>query len=341
MNKFILHGIDDICISEENEILNKDSENIYCLGLCLNSGCMYDCLYCYAKGNKPYSKNEQLSLEEYIDLINEAAGLGCKTVIITGVSSPSEPLLSPLLLPIIKQIYTLDMTTLIYTNAVVLGDNSLCKKIHNVSSCDLANFFFQSDVSLMISCDSINENNYNTIVRNKSFNIFQEALENLLKNQYMGIVQDGTVYTRVAISTVISKVNVNELQEIATYFHKLNWQYICKFPSLMGNAKKFDQYFFTPEEVINLRAMTSVKYTDKRETLVLRTQIGHHYCLANQLGIAVNGKGQILSCLSGEVVFDDSITVRNTSLKDLILAKKNKFGLNADDCPKKKKFYKN
>lgn len=343
MQKIIFQGIDDLEVKDDEKILDPENPEIYCLGICLNSGCMYDCIYCYAKGNMPYRNEEQLRYEEYKKIIADAAKIGCKTVIITGASSPSEPLLAKKLKDIISIISFYNMYTVIYTNAYVLGKEELCQKIHGCTSMQLVEFFYKNNVSLMISCDSIDEKDYNDIVQcENAFEIFKQAISNLIKGGFYGQKSgdDEYIVTRVAISSVINKKNINYLDKMKNFVYSNNWQFICKFPSLTGNAVKYRDYFFTPDEVKKLRFSTSDKYTDKKETLVIESLRGYKFCLANQLGIAINGKGQPLTCLSGSIFLEQDITTRNYDLAELVIKKKKAFGLKPGDCPKKKKYYK-
>lgn len=338
----IFQGIDNLKVTDD-KVIDTNNSGIYCLGICLNSGCNYNCIYCYAKENAPYNEEEQLKFEEYKKIINSAAKMGCKTVIITGVASPSEPLLSKMLMKIINIINSYKMYAVIYTNAYILGDTELCQNIHGCTSNELIKFFHDNKVSLMISCDSLNENDYNNIVQcNDAFKVFKKAMKNLINGGFYGEESkiENIIISRVAISCVINKKNIHYLEKMRDYVHSNNWQFICKFPSLVGNAVKYKDYFFSPEEVKKLRPLSSDKYTDKKETLVIESVDKNKFCLANQLGIAINGKGQPLTCLSGNIFLDSKVTVRDYKLSELVIKKKNIFGLKPGDCPKKKKYYK-
>ncbi|MBQ3024534.1 MAG: radical SAM protein [Spirochaetaceae bacterium] len=336
--KFI--GFDDLLVSDEyiNDIKNN-APYIMSIGLCLNSSCIYNCIYCYARNSKSMIQNK-LNFATYKKIILEAKNLDCKTVIITGVSSPSEPLESEYLIDIIKLISKVGMKTVIYSNAYILGNDILCKRIHKISSIELARFLFKHYVSLMVSCDSIYEDDYNKIVQNNAFSSFKIAERNLCEVGFLGKKNNDGIETRIAISTVISKININYLGEMQNYFHNKNWQFICKFPSLMGNTLLYKNLFFSSQEVIELKEKTSNKFTDKTETLAISSNIhGEKYCLINQLGIAIDGEGHVLSCLSGNRILRGK-NIHNTSLKNLIIEKRKSYKIKVGVCPKKLKYYK-
>ena len=337
-NKIEFLGFDNITVNED--FLKKvkyGTPAILALGLCLNSGCLFDCIYCYAK-NSANVINKKMNLDLYKKVLLEAQNNGCKTVIITGVSSPSEPLQSPLLIEIVKLAYSLQMRTVIYTNAYVLGNDTLCQKIHNIRSIDFAKFLFNSDVSLMISCDSIFEEDYNKIVRFNAFSTYIKAEKILLDVGYKGNKVSDCIKTRIAISTVISKINYKYLQKMQEYFHQKNWQFICKFPSLMGNAVKNENLFFNSDEVRKLRSTTSEKYSDKQETLAVTDKDNNKYCLINQFGLAIDGEGKMLSCLSGIPILNDK-SVYDYPISELIIEKRKLYPIKAGVCPKKLKYY--
>lgn len=342
MKTYLFDGIDNIKIVDPTKILCEDAPNILCMGICLNSKCMYDCIYCYAKNGKSNSDtNEFLKMDEYNTLIAEAHKNGCQTVIITGVSSPSEPLLSEKVIPVVEKIASYNMKTVIYTNLYVLGNEELCKKVHGISCSDMCTFLYEKNVSMMVSCDSNIEGVYNKIVQSNSFSTFMRAINNICDAGFFQSekIEKDVIYSRVAVSCVISKINVDNLKELRDFVHGFNWQFICKYPSLTGNALKYAEMFFLPSEANNIRKKTSQLYTDKRETLVISSDEGKKYCLVNQLGIAISGTGHVLSCLSGDEIFSKEISVKNTELSKLVIMKKKMFGIKSGECPKKTKMY--
>lgn len=334
--KFI--GFDNLSVTNEFVEKVKIGEPlILALGLCLNSECLFDCIYCYAK-NSMNKINKKMDLDLYKKVIIDAKKNGCETVILTGVSSPSEPLQSPFLIEIVKLIFSLKMKTVIYSNAYVLGNDTLCRKIHSISSKELAVFLFENDVSLMISCDSIFEEDYNKIVQFDAFSSYMNAEKNLCDVGFIGRKFDDHVETRIAISAVISKINYKYLKEMRDYFHQKNWQFICKFPSLMGNALQYDDLFFKSDEVLKLKSITSEIYSDKKETLVVSDENNKKYCLINQLGLAIDGEGKILSCLSGSPILNGK-NVFEYPITELLIEKRNMYPIKSGACPKKLKYY--
>lgn len=341
--KYLLRGIDDLIIMNEDKflkVINKNEKDILCVGTGLEDICNYKCIYCYAGDACKVDTRDMMSMSDIYKLIDEASELGVKSFIITGAGSQSEPLLSSKLVAVIKKLYSLNITPVIFTNISLLGEDKVCLSIHGCNSADMAKFLYQHKVSLMVSCDSLNEKTYDEIVGVKgSFSRFEVAMVNLKKAGFLNYEKIGDeIWTRIAISTVVTKSNIGEIENMKRCFHQNNWQYICKFPSIMGNASKNKDKFFDSAEVVGLKDKIA-ECSDKSQTLSLIFN-ENKYCLMNQLGIAINSSGTPLTCLSGNNAFTDvKLNVKNCSLEEIILRKKNKYSLNAGACPKKTKYY--
>ena len=228
-------------------------------------------MYCYAGDIEKKKTVDMMTINDYINLFSQAYNIGCKSVIITGALSRAEPLLSKKLIPILNHLDSIGMISVIFTNLSVLGDENLCQRIHGLSCENMTEYLYTHKVSLMISCDSITETIYNKIVNvNDQFKCFTQAVKNVENAGYLKpyAKYDNELISRVGISTVVSKDNYHELSKMKEYFHSKNWQYICKFPSLMGDALKNKESFFNPSEASNLRHEIQ-KHSDKPETLSL------------------------------------------------------------------------
>ncbi len=342
--KYLLHGIDDLFIGNDSKIknvLDVQKSDILCFGTGLEDYCNYKCIYCYAGDIEKKKKEDILTLERYFELFQEAIDLGCTSVIITGALSMAEPLMSPKLLPVIKFLKEHDITIVLFTNASIFGDDETCKRIHGVCGEELCKIFYKAGVSMIISCDSLDAANYDKIVAVKgAYKKFKLSINRLKQIGYSNVkeLKGGTIITRIAFSTVITKSNFKELEMLQEYCHKNNWQYICKFPSLMGNAITNIDNFFSPNEAAERRDIIE-KYSDKPQTLAI-VQKDKRYCLMNQLGIAMNNKGEFLTCLSGTVAFrKEDQSIKRMTLKEIVLLKKSMYGCEAGVCPKKVKYY--
>lgn len=343
--KYLLHGIDDILSENQNQmvdVLNPDKNNILCVGTGFEDICNYKCIYCYAGDIPKKDSNEMMKLEHYLSLFEQAHEMGCKTIILTGARSQAEPLLSKKLIPSIKKLKELNIVPAIFTNLSIIGDDELCKKIHGMTGLELAEILYNCNVSFILSMDAIDEEVYNSIVDKENAFYNYKRAEKLVEQ--VGFfkpykVSKDCCYTRVCISAVVMKSNYDNLQKIKEHWHAKNCQFICKFPSIMGNVLNNQNQFFTREEADERKSKIE-ELRDKSQTLSVESE-GNKFCLMNQLGIALDSRGIPLTCLSGSIAFPDNedITFINKPLKDLVSMKKHKYSLKAGACPKKVMFY--
>ncbi len=75
-----------------------------------NSVCNFRCVYCYASENG--SQRNELTKEEFQDVITQAKELGARKIIVLG----GEPMLYPHIMEMIRFIRGLDMDVELFTN---------------------------------------------------------------------------------------------------------------------------------------------------------------------------------------------------------------------------------
>jgi len=341
MYKFV--GIDDLLEdlhSGLSEILRRDRTGILAVGVGMHEHCNYNCVYCYVDKNTRRSQSEWMTISEYESLFQQAAQLGCRTIILTGAQGRAEPLMTAGLPRLLSFIHSNGMRPVIFTNLAVLGDASLCRPIHNIDPQELAQLIDETGTSLIVKCDTLDKERYDQMTAIEgSFDKFCAAVDLLTKCQLSWIDDNSVVNTRVSISTVISKNNFTELENLASFAYEKRWLYVCKYPSMMGSALENSDLFFNKDEAAERRDYTT-SISDKTETLVLHDSTGD-YCVIHQLGISFNIVGQPLSCLSGSLADfgTGDWTLRHKTLSDIVLRKKELVIAKSGECPKKGRFY--
>jgi len=161
-----------------------------------------------------------------------------------------------------------------------------------------------------------------------------KAVENIQKvgfNKVIGEV-DGNKITRLAFSAVVMTLNINEVKKMKEFARSTNAQYICKLPSLVGEAVKHSDVMFSPEDYEIIRDGLLNKISDKRETLLCDGM----RCMAWHYGIAIDDRGEVRECYTSPSK-NKVGNVRKHSLKNL-LQKFKKFDILLNDvCPVKKR----
>lgn len=329
--KYPMRGIDDLPMSElVGPALDVTKPNSACIGIGVRAVCNYDCVYCYAGHS---TKRGDLSVEQYVDVVHQAAELGVRTLIMTGAGGKSEPGLFKGLLPIIEAAHANGINTAIFTNGSQFGDDKIAA-VHGLSAREMAVRLKELGTSLFLACESRQPELYKKIVK-RPYDAFEKGLENLME---LGWLAEPGKPTSVTISAVIMRENFEELPSLREFAHGNGWQFICKFPTLAGSALDHRNLFFSPREASERHDIVA-ELRDKPETLTV-THEGKEYCLVNQIGMSFDNLGAPLNCLSGcEISNDSLINLKTMPLADIILHKKKLADMGIGNCPKKAAFY--
>jgi len=326
-----MRGIDNLPLSTLIEpALDINSPSSACIGIGVRAKCNYDCVYCYAGHSNKFG---DLSVEQYVDLVDQAAELGVKTLIMTGAGGKSEPGLFTGLLPILEKATSSGISTAIFTNGSQFGNDKIARK-HGLTAVEMAQRLRELDVSLFLACETMQPELYQSIVK-QPYDAFEKGLANLID---AGFTNTPGEPTSITISSVVMRDNYEELPQLRDFAHGNGWQYVCKFPTLAGSALDHPDLFFSTKEA-NERHDVIAELRDKPETLTV-TYNDSEYCLVNQIGMSFDNLGAPLNCLSGGEISDKSkINLKEMSLKDIVLYKKKLADMGIGNCPKKASFY--
>lgn len=327
----LLRGLDDIDLDNIRDYLLGD--RVFAVGIRMTNRCNYNCIYCGTAERRGTDAEKCLKTEEYIDIVNDAKSIGASTIVLGG---NGEPTFHKEIVEILTHINERKMTPIIFTNGYIFGDDILCKKIHGISGKELLNVIDKTGTSVIISCETTNEDRYNKIVGTDSYGIFMNAIArirktNLVKKEFY----KGIPLCRIAFSTVVMPINYNDCNVLSDFVHELNGLCIFKLPSLHGAAAANATMMFDPEEGNKIRKEL-YDLSDKQATL----QILNLACVAWSLGISINNEGFYMSCMTDESnPYGPDINVRNTSMKELLGKRKELIALSNTICPIKDKYY--
>lgn len=328
--KVKLRGLDHF----EKEFLegyDVNPENPKILGVSISTSdiCNYRCVYCYAGDQKP--KKGELTSEEQKDIVKQAAQLGAKTVVICG---NGEPTMDKNLLDIVACAHSLDMYSIIVTNAGLFGDDKLANKVFGMDGYAVLKRLYDTGASLIVKNESLDEKTYDYIVGvDGAFKKFQKSMERIGDIGFNKLVEttDGYV-TRIAFSAVIMKNNIDDLTELKKYADNMGAQFICKLPSLVGRALENIDDMFEVSRYEEIRKHL-FGYTAKRETLMVDTP----KCMAWHYGPCIDCYGEIRECYTSACPENNRIgNIRETPLKELVKRKYKQYDISeCDFCPVK------
>lgn len=165
-----------------------------------SAACNLKCRYCYAEAGKALA--DELTLDEYKDVISEAKALGARTVWIPGAG---EPTMQPDFLELLDFIYRLGLTLVIFTNGTQITK-------------ELAAELFGKGASVITKCNSLKAEIQDDLAgRAGSFIKIQQGLRNLMEAGFTD-----SYPTRLGIESVICRQNYDELHEIFIWARKNN-----------------------------------------------------------------------------------------------------------------------
>lgn len=336
MSLFKLKGLDDFTKEEIDDFWRdydskKDRPKILGVSLSCSDLCNLKCIYCYAGTVKKPSVDE-LTLEEQISIIKQAKDLGARTVVLCGDGEPS---MDKNLVEMTKFTKANDMIMVVVTNGVIFGDDMACKRIHNLTGEELLKTLYDNDASLVIKLESLIEDKYEHIVGVKgSYNKYRVSINRMVSVGFGNCIeQDSNSHiTKFAFSSVIMKNNIEELHSLKEFADNLNAQFICKLPTLVGNALDNIENMFEVSHYEDIRKKL-FDYTAKRETLMVDTP----RCMAWHYGPCIGINGEIRECYTSPYIKNKRIgNIREASLEELIRLKNQNSNLTCNDfCPVK------
>lgn len=187
---------------ELNEILQL---TVYTIGIC-NA----ECPSCFI--SQADDKYSELTLDEYLLLIKDAANMGVKTIKISGAG---EPLIVKDIIPILDLCYELELTTVIYTNGITLGDHKMCASIYGFDSYELIDYLKSRNVSLVYKFNSAIDKIQDYLLGKDEF------AGKLYRGIFNLLLKDYNRDNRLAFQTIITPYNLKEVEDLYKFCRNL------------------------------------------------------------------------------------------------------------------------
>ena len=176
----------------QDEIAEVRSANrLLSMELELSRLCNLRCIYCYAASGMPLEN--ELSLDEITDAVDQGVALGARNIIVLG---GGEPLLYPDLFKVIDYIQSKRVKADLFTNATLITP-AIAKELYN------------RKVSVVVKQNSQDQKTQDMLAGHSgAFEAIKEGLEALQNAGYPDI--DHTL----GIETIICRQNIKELPSI-------------------------------------------------------------------------------------------------------------------------------
>ncbi|MBU0530068.1 MAG: radical SAM protein, partial [Nanoarchaeota archaeon] len=183
--------------------------------------CNYKCKKCCNRQRETVEEGTPLSIDEITRLIHEAKDLGIRVFVIAG---EGEPLLDKNIMQIVREVDKAGLIPYIFTNGSLLDNRTI-------------RYMKEHNASLVINLDSLDRKTYENLSGvEESFEIITKNLDTV-----RGVFSDtfseitGHSLRRIAINTVVSQHNINELQNIEDFCGD-DFALVYNVPIIIGRA---------------------------------------------------------------------------------------------------------
>jgi MoaA/NifB/PqqE/SkfB family radical SAM enzyme len=274
----------------------------------LSNRCNLNCPYCYVEdkdSNRKIKKNDELTFEEIINLIDDLADCGAKTINIVGAG---EPTIDPDFEEIIEYIFKKKIKTVLFTNGIRISNEQY-----------LAKFLSKNDVSIVVKYNSINAKIQDLFVGKDGYTIKRDKTIDMLID--LGFTSHEP--TKLGIDVIVSKGNYNEIPQLLRWCRKNNI-----FPIMGGYipcGRTINGFFSGYKSIENLSIknqkliISLLKPIDLNEKRVLIEKLRiidekynipypvkpAYYCggiCTQTLGVYITIKGEIYPCVAKEII---------------------------------------
>jgi radical SAM protein with 4Fe4S-binding SPASM domain len=256
-----------------------------------NRNCNFNCVYCYAE-NSP-ATGEELTREEFRDVITQGRDLGARTMVILG----GEPMLYPHLGEMVRFMRGLALEVEIFTN----GANM---------TVDAAAELFELGVTVVLKMNTFDEKLQEALSgRPGAYGQIWTAFENLKGAGYPG--PEG----RLGVGTIICSRNYEELEKLWRWLRRQGVTPYFEMITPQGRARDREELFVEPWKAHDL--FTRLAGIDR--------EFGYHWspqppiagmeCLRHQYSCVVTPTGVIYPCVGLDISVG---SVRERGLADII-----------------------
>ncbi len=257
-----------------------------------NRNCNFSCVYCYA--SSPQVRRDDLSREEFRDVIAQARDLGARKIIILG----GEPMLYPHIMEMIGYIRSLDMQVELFTNGAAI-------------TADVARELFGQRVRVVLKMNSRDESLQDTLCgRGGAHAQIREAFENLKQAGYPAPDRP------LGVSSIVCRQNVDELPDMWRWLRDQGILPYFEMITPQGGAREHDMLALDSHRVERFfRDIAEIDAASYGHQWEPQPPLVGGACLRHQYSCAVSSQGFVQSCVGITIPIGD---LRRQSLKEIL-----------------------
>lgn len=281
------------CFSDQEKRITRDACGLLTMELELSHACDLRCLYCYADSGNALPG--ELILEEILDTINQAAGLGARKVIVLG---GGEPLVYPGLFTVLEHLHELGLGIELFTNGVTL-------------TCVIARRLATMGVRVVIKMNSQREGVQDALTgKAGTFKAIQAALAALAEAGYPGSGMP------LGAQTIVCRQNIDELPELWMALRQRRIIPYFETLTLQGRARRHPELLVSAEEIMAL--FQELAAIDRRHfglEWTPRPPVAAFSCDRHEYSCLVTSTGDVLPCPGVDLAVGN---IRKSSLADIL-----------------------
>jgi len=259
----------------------------------LSRECNLRCIYCYANSGKKLEN--ELTLEEIFDALDQALELGARRIIIIG---GGEPLMYPHTVEIMRYLHQKKTGIDLFTNGTLITRET-------------AELLMELGVAPVIKMNSMKEDVQDMLAnRPGTFKAIREGLENLLAAGYPH--KDYSL----GIETIICRQNIEELPQMWIWARERDIVPYFEMVTFQGRAKRHLNLNVTSDE---LHALFRELAKTDRERFGLEWEphppIAALSCNRHEYSCTINSQGYIQPCTGVDLTIGN---IRHDRLEDIV-----------------------
>ena len=271
----------------------RNRNGLLSLELELSRACNLRCLYCYASSGKPLEN--ELSYGEILSVIDQAAALGARKIIVIG---GGEPLLHPRLFAILAYIRGLNLEADLFTNATLID----AEKAHRL---------YDLGVAVSMKLNSLDRQTQDFLAgREGTFDAIMQGLSHLRTAGY-----PDTKHV-LGIETIICRQNYATITDLWNWARKLNIVPYFEVMTMQGRALDNRELEVSPAELQhlfeNLAVIDAQQYGNRWTP---HPPLAASHCARHEYSCTVTALGDVNPCPGVSIPVGN---VRSGSLEDIL-----------------------